>query len=87
MLHEQMQTPDDELVCSKCAQDSIIETNKGNKVCILLVILTHNCMMNGSENVKIVGFLFDFLMYEMEADSDVGYYSVWQGLLTLFIVG
>jgi len=27
------------------------------------------------------------LMYEMEADSDVGYYSVWQGLLTLFIVG
>ena len=53
----------------------------------MLVILTHNCMMNGSKNVKIVCFLFDLLMYEMEADSDVGYYSVWQGLLTLFIVG
>jgi hypothetical protein len=43
--------------------------------------------MNGSENVKIVCFLFDSLMYEMEADSDIRYYAAWKGMLKLFIVG
>ena len=32
---------DDKLVCSKHVEDSIIEINKGNKGCILLVLITH----------------------------------------------
>jgi len=41
-----------------------------------------HCTMHGSENVKTVCFLFDSLMYEMEAESGVRYYSA----LELFIV-
>jgi hypothetical protein len=41
MLRVQQQPPDDKLVCSKHVEDSVIETNKGNRVCILLVILTY----------------------------------------------
>jgi len=41
MLRAQKQLPDDKLLCSKHVEDSIIETNKGNKVCILLILLTY----------------------------------------------
>jgi len=33
---------DDELVCSKHLEERLAETNKGNEVCILLVILTYH---------------------------------------------
>jgi len=44
MLHVQKQLPDDETVCSKQVEDSIIETNEGNKVCILLISFIYICM-------------------------------------------
>jgi hypothetical protein len=40
-MHVQKQSPDDELVCSKHVQEIIFETNEGNKVCILFVLLTY----------------------------------------------
>jgi hypothetical protein len=60
MLRVQKQLPDDELVCSKHVEDSIIETNEGSNVCILLVFVTYTvyCTMHGSENVQ-----FNFLCY------------------------
>jgi len=41
MLRVQMLPPDDELVCSKHVEDSIIVTNKGNIVWLLVVLLTY----------------------------------------------
>ena len=41
MLRVQMLTPDDEFVCSKHVEDSIIVTNKVYKVCLLVVLLTY----------------------------------------------
>jgi hypothetical protein len=43
MLH------DDELICSKHIQDSIIEINRGNKMCILLVLLTYTCTLHDAQ--------------------------------------
>ena len=45
MLLVQKKPPDDELVCSKYVEECIIETNKGNRVCIWLVILSYICVL------------------------------------------
>jgi hypothetical protein len=37
---------DDELICSKHIQNSIIEINRENKMCILLVLLTYTCILH-----------------------------------------
>jgi len=41
MLRVQMLPPDDGLLCSKHVEDSVIVTYKGNKVCLLVVLLTY----------------------------------------------
>ena len=45
MLLVQKEPPDEEIICSKRLDGSIIETNKGNKLCIFLVILTYICVI------------------------------------------
>jgi len=54
-------------VCSKHVENSIIETNKGNKVCILLVVLTYRSYILNILVKLIILYIIDHLQQNVKS--------------------